>query len=316
MPRAPDLTDALPSRPPPPPETSDNPALSESTSRGRRVLPIDLATIHVPDDRLRSVDPGTVQQLAASITSIGLQSPIIVRPHPDDTGLVILVAGDHRLEAIRLLGWPSIDAFIIKGSEGEIRLVEIDENLIRKELTPLDRARFLREHKRLCNELGITADRGGDRRSAEYAESRETDDHPAPSWAESTAENIGRTPRSVHRAVSIAEGIPDPLADALSKTPIAQREGDLFRLSKMSPDEQDEVLHSLQEADSPPKTLKQVLPPSRPSPPDADAQLKRLDQAWESADPPAREQFISSLVEGGWINPERAITNAGPPDAD
>ena len=321
----PDLAAAVSTRTPRPPEASDHPAPPDSTVHGRPVIPVDPASIIIPEDRLRSVDPGTVQQLVESISVIGLQSPISVRLNPDDAGTCILVTGAHRLEAIRVLEWPFIDTLLIDGSEQEIRLIEVSENLIRKELTRLDRARSLHEYKHLCIAVGTAATRGGDQRPAE-----ESDNQATPSWAKETGEVLGLAPRTIDRAVSIAQGIPDPLAEALEKTPIANREGDLFLLSQMPADKQDDVLHRLQEAQSPPKTLKEVLPPGDPSPPGAEAQVQRLDRAWESTDPEPREQFIasltaepgtreqiiSSLVEGGWIDPERTIANAGPPDAD
>ena len=321
----PDLAAAVSTRTRRPQEASRDPALPDSTLHGRPVIPMDPVSIVIPEGRLRSVDPGAVQQLAESIAIIGLQSPINVRLNPDDTGTCILVTGAHRLEAIRLLEWPSIDTLLIDGSEQEIRLIEVSENLIRKELTRLGRAKSLHEYKHLCIAIGTASTRGGDQRPAD-----ESGDRAAPSWARETGEVLGLTPRSVHRAVGIAEGIRDPLAEALEKTPIADREGELFRLSQMPADEQDDVLHRLQEAESPPKTLKDVLPPADPSPPGAEAQLRRLDRAWESADPEPREEFIasltaeraareriiSSLVEGGWIDPDHTITNASPPDAD
>ena len=321
----PDLADAVSSRTPRPAEASHDPTAPDSTLHGRPVIPIDPASIIVPEGRLRSVDPGTVQQLVESVSIIGLQSPISVRLNPDDAGTCILVTGAHRLEAIRVLEWPFIDTLLIDGSEQEIRLIEVSENLIRKELTRLQRSRSLREYKHLCIAVGTAATRGGDQRPAE-----ESDNQTTPSWANETGEVLGLAPRTIDRAVRIAEGIPDPLAEALETTPIANREGDLFLLSQMPADKQGDVLHRLQEAQSPPKTLKDVLPPADPSPPGAEAQLQRLDRFWDSADPGTREQFIasltaepgtreqiiSSLMEGGWIDPERTITNAGPPDAD
>ena len=97
----PDLTDVLSSRTPRPAEASQDPAPIDPTLHGRPLIPMDPASIIVPEGRLRSVDPLTVQQLVESVSSIGLQSPISVRPNPDDTGTCILVTGAHRLEAIR-----------------------------------------------------------------------------------------------------------------------------------------------------------------------------------------------------------------------
>ena len=322
----PDLADAVSSRTPRPAEASHDPTAPDSTLHGRPVIPIDPASIIVPEGRLRSVDPGTVQQLVESVSIIGLQSPISVRLNPDDAGTCILVTGAHRLEAIRVLEWPFIDTLLIDGSEQEIRLIEVSENLIRKELTRLQRSRSLREYKHLCIAVGTAATRGGDQRPAE-----ESDNQTTPSWANETGEVLGLAPRTIDRAVRIAEGIPDPLAEALETTPIANREGDLFLLSQM-PDRQARTTSctACKKRSRRRKRSRTSCRPADPSPPGAEAQLQRLDRFWDSADPGTREQFIasltaepgtreqiiSSLMEGGWIDPERTITNAGPPDAD
>src|SRR5215468_8945529 len=109
-------------------------------TEGPTLRSIDLGSIGVMDNRLRKPRPEKVDQLAESIRMQGLLHPIIVRPK-DGTGY-LLVAGHHRLEAIRNLHkaghWPSgsIRAEIVGEMDDDAaRLAEIDENLIRADLT-------------------------------------------------------------------------------------------------------------------------------------------------------------------------------------
>jgi ParB-like chromosome segregation protein Spo0J len=107
---------------------------------------ISLADIDV-GPRLRAIDEKQVQALAESMGSaIGLTTPITIRREGQRWKLV---AGLHRLEAARRLGWHEIQAVIMVGSEREARLWEIAENLHRADLTVLERAEHLAEWIRL-----------------------------------------------------------------------------------------------------------------------------------------------------------------------
>ena len=141
------------------------------TAYPRRSLPVQLAQIRVAD-RLRLVlDEATVATIAGSMAELGLQSPVLLRPWRaagsdawgrEDAGLFALVAGAHRLDAARRLGWAHIEALIVEGTPDEVRLIEIDENLARAELTVLDRARFLAARKRIYLRLHPERRRGGE----------------------------------------------------------------------------------------------------------------------------------------------------------
>jgi len=96
---------------------------------------IKIEAIEVNDGR-REVNTDKVKELADSIEQIGLINPITVRP--DYSGVFkkyVLVAGMHRLEALKLLGRDEILANSISGTFAELELIEIDENLIRNELS-------------------------------------------------------------------------------------------------------------------------------------------------------------------------------------
>ena len=294
MTRRTSLADAFPERRPGGEPAADPTTLSETGSRARRVLPVDLASIEIPP-RLRAVDPETVTALADSIARLGLQNPIILQKHSDDPGLLLLVAGAHRLQAVRDLGWPRIEALVVDGSPEEISLIEIDENLIRKDLTPLDRASFLAQRKTVYAELHRATRRGGDRRSANTDDSRPRRVTASTSWAQDAADLIGISPRAVHRAVRIGTGLSEELAAALADTPIANREGDLFRLAQMSDKDKKRVLLQLQDPAVPRSTLSALVGPA--SPPSKPDRLQRLQREWSAASNDQRCQFLSWVQE-------------------
>src|SRR5262249_41633707 len=83
------------------------------------------------------------------------KTPITIREvNRDRTDAITgasLIAGAHRLEAARSLGWSEIDAFVLDGDEVEARLWEIAENLHRKELTALQRAELVSDWVAVAN---------------------------------------------------------------------------------------------------------------------------------------------------------------------
>ena len=84
-------------------------------------------------------DYGDVESLAQSIKSEGLINPITVDTESN------LLAGGRRLEACKLLGWDSIDATIFKiENEYELRIVELIENIQRKEMTWAEQANLIK----------------------------------------------------------------------------------------------------------------------------------------------------------------------------
>jgi ParB-like chromosome segregation protein Spo0J len=109
-------------------------------------LPLDAIIV---GDRLRQLNRDKVEVLKQSITRIGLKVPISVRYVSDEYGCD-LVAGLHRLEACRELGWEEIPVREETGSADDARMWEIAENLHRAELTELEQSNHIAEWIRLC----------------------------------------------------------------------------------------------------------------------------------------------------------------------
>lgn len=92
---------------------------------------LDINAIKV-GERTRKLSPANVQKIKKSIEEIGLLHPILV--WRDEVALK-LVAGRHRLEALKELGWENVPIRLVTTeSAAEAMLAEIDENLAREEL--------------------------------------------------------------------------------------------------------------------------------------------------------------------------------------
>jgi DNA modification methylase len=172
--------------------------------------------------------------LAESIQSLGLLNPITI------TESMRLVAGHHRLEACRSLGWGKIPANVVKLDELRAELAEIDENLIRTELDVLERSGHLARRKEIYEALFPETKHGGDRRSEEARSKRNNFD--LKSFAEDTSEKTGVSSRTVEQEVQIASGLAAETKRIIRKTPLADSKTELLKLARIKdPERQAEV---------------------------------------------------------------------------
>jgi ParB-like nuclease domain len=121
-------------------------------------IALDLVTLSVP----RWLNPGVVDELAESFGTVGQLQPISVRPSGDSPDKFEVIFGVHRTAAAKLLNWPAIDALIFKGDELDLSLIEIAENLHRKELSVYEKACLQTKWLKLAQQKGVqTAQPGG-----------------------------------------------------------------------------------------------------------------------------------------------------------
>jgi ParB family chromosome partitioning protein len=121
-------------------------------------------TLPVHDD----LDDDVVSSIAESfpLAGGGLINPITVRrvreqEDGEEVVKTVLVAGAHRLEAARRAGMKYINCTYLEGDETEARIVQIEENLFRKDLTVLQHAELLAEWAELALTKGyISGQRG------------------------------------------------------------------------------------------------------------------------------------------------------------
>ncbi|HNR45434.1 MAG TPA: ParB/RepB/Spo0J family partition protein [Anaerolineaceae bacterium] len=91
-------------------------------------------------------------ELAASIREHGILQPLMVTYDPD-TNQYILIAGERRLRAARMVGLQSVPVLVRQITERERLELALIENIQRADLTPLDLAEAYRQ---LQDEFGLS----------------------------------------------------------------------------------------------------------------------------------------------------------------
>jgi hypothetical protein len=195
---------------------------------------VKIADIIVPPDRMRRLRPEVVNTIAESMNARGQLQPIIVRPCRDG---FILVAGWHRLEAGRKLGWETIDTCVLDGTDvDEMQIIEIDENLMRAELSTIERALHLAERKELYEKLHpeTKATKAGGPGRAKGRLVANIGDELAERFTKDVAKKTDRSERTLQREIARADipGLRDAVGTSLDQ-------GDeLDRLAKLPEPEQ------------------------------------------------------------------------------
>jgi ParB family transcriptional regulator, chromosome partitioning protein len=116
---------------------------SRLDTRGRIELDRTIDSI-VVGTRYRK-DPGDLTDLMASIDQLGLLQPATITPDG------VLVCGWRRLEAVRQLGWRSMNVWVRSGISGRLEslLAQQDDNDLHKPLNEIEKATLYRELKQV-----------------------------------------------------------------------------------------------------------------------------------------------------------------------
>ena len=105
--------------------------------------------------RLREPKDDRVKEISESIARIGLINPLTISKDG------YLIAGYHRLAAIKFLGQKEVDVIIKDTTKTDSELIEIDENLKRINLNWIEKAEHIVRREELLEELGLRMKRGG-----------------------------------------------------------------------------------------------------------------------------------------------------------
>jgi len=163
-------------------------------------------------ERRRHLDADHVKHLAASIRELGLQTPITVMARRDDVEdgwRSILVAGAHRLAALRELGEEGTECFILPDDQDAADLWEIDENFARAELTDAQRADHHVRREEILKRKGLVNATPG-------PSGRVSDKLSVTSYAKQASDTLGVNRRTVERDLRRGKTIAaDILADVV-----------------------------------------------------------------------------------------------------
>lgn len=256
----------------------------------------DIETKH----RLRPVSEAGVESLIASISDLKVMKDAIhVRKVRD--GKLILIAGAHRLEAAKRLGWSEIEAKVWTDvTDDWARLLEVDDNLAGAEMDPLDTAVFLATRKRIYERLHPETRAGV---AGAMARHHAADMMSVASFATATAQKFGLSDRHVRRMVAAGEALgPDEVLKLRSSERVTI--ADLQTLSQVtSAPERYAVINAMAS-----RTAKSAADARRRYAAEQDGsntvvkvpveeELQCLMRAWKRASAAARRRFIQAEFE-------------------
>jgi ParB/RepB/Spo0J family partition protein len=139
---------------------------TSTTRQGHRTFPVrDVPVVQIrPEDGLgRKRDRDGHRELQRSIERFGVLTPITVRPAPDGSGDYLLIKGQGRTLACRLLGVETIPAIVVDDSYAETEKVQqfLVENVARLKMRPVDRALLIKRARQDGEETTAIARRFG-----------------------------------------------------------------------------------------------------------------------------------------------------------
>ena len=213
--------------------------MNKPTVNGREVIKtqIPIFQINVNDGR-READQDAVQELADSIAELGLINPITVDQE------YTLIAGLHRLEAAKRLGWRSI-ACTVSGLEGlQAELAELDENFVRKDLSDDELRDLLLRRKEVYESLHPETRNGGDRKSEKIRTSKCRSDVAKP-FTQDTAEKWGMGRRTVERAIETAKNLTPEAKEIIRGADKKVTKHSALKISRLAPEQQKEAAAQL-----------------------------------------------------------------------
>ena len=178
-----------------------------------------------------------IDELAQSISEVGLLNPITITP--DHT----LVAGLHRLEAAKRLGWADIECSIY-GLEGlQAKLAEIDENVVRTALSTIEYGELLERRKEIYESLhpetkaGLAQAAGMNRSIGKHVADKMSST--TKSFAQDTAGKLGVSVRTVERTMQTMKGLTQETRDVFRNFPDYKlSQSNAAKLSRLEPKKQ------------------------------------------------------------------------------
>lgn len=188
----------------------------------------------------RNTNPEKVRELAESIKSIGLINPITLDSQCK------LLAGGHRLEAFKLLGYKEIDSIIIKANSLNSELIEIDENLIRNELHYTERGDLLKRRKEIYEEMhpetknGQHGNKGG--KIVEKTESALS------SFVKDTSQKTGKSESVIKEEIRISKNIAPEIKQVLKDRDVSKSEA--LKIAQMGGEDQKKIIKKIERGEA------------------------------------------------------------------
>jgi len=194
---------------------------------------IQISDVTVSPERC-AAEPSTVKGLADSISDVGLLNPITV--DQDYT----LIAGLHRLEAAKLLGWTGIECTISSLEGLQAKLAEVDENVVRKGLPTIEYNDLMYRRKEIYEMLHPETKNGGDR-IHDTTRTTKCRSGGAKPFTQDTAEKLNTSRRTVERAIETAKNLTQEAKEIIQCSNRKISKANALKLSKLDPIQQKEA---------------------------------------------------------------------------
>ena len=125
----------------------------ENISNSSSLNEIEISKISLnPNQPRTNFDQKSLDQLASSISELGLIQPITVQQSKEE---FVLISGERRLRAFKLLNLKSIPAYVRTANDQTSLEMALVENIQRRDLDPIEIAI---SYQRLTEELNISHD--------------------------------------------------------------------------------------------------------------------------------------------------------------
>lgn len=215
-----------------------------------------------PDARQLRAD--TVAGLAESIREVGIINPLRVRPISifeggRETEGWEITAGRHRFEAATAAGLSTVPCIIVEESDLLAELAMIDENLMRAELSPADRARETSRRKEIYEQIHPETRHGHGPK-----ESRKVCDSSTERFTKDTSGKVGRSERLVQLDAERGEKISERALALVAGTHL-DRGNFLDKIKKLGPQEQEaRIARELAAGPAPRKPISPAPEPRNP----------------------------------------------------
>lgn len=199
--------------------------------------------IHVDEIQIkagrRELNTDHVRELAASIKELGLLNPVTVDKEN------VLIAGLHRLEAVKLLEWPEVECTVSSLEGLQAELAEIDENFVRNDLSAVEYGEMLLRRKEIYETLHPETKatyEGGKFRGNQY-QNVVADKMSATtkSFVQDTSEKLGVDPRTVRRQIQTAKNLTPETKKIIKGADTKITKKAAQKLSRLEPEQQKEA---------------------------------------------------------------------------
>ena len=201
-------------------------------------MKVPIGEIQINEGR-RSLDAAHVRELADSIRELGLLNPVTVDSENN------LIAGLHRLEAVRTLGWDEVECTVSSLEGLQAELAEIDENFVRNGLSAIEYGEMLLRRKEIYEALHPET-KAGIAQAA--AMNRAVGNNVAvkmsatsKSFVEDTAGKLNVAPRTVRREIQTAKNLTQEAKEIMKSADASISKKAAMKLSRLEPGQQKEA---------------------------------------------------------------------------